>query len=59
MAVAILGVLGLVVVIAAYLAGIAVGKLAASKERGEDPNGVRVSAKDIVGGARRHPARAS
>lgn len=59
MAEAILGILALVVAVAAYVAGVAVGKLSASKERGDDPERVHVSPDDFVGGSRHHTAGAS
>ena len=40
--------LGLVIAAATFFGGVAVGKIDASRERGDDPNQARVSVKEIV-----------
>ncbi len=55
----VISVMGLIIALAAYLAGVAVGKIAASKENGGDPDRVRVSPENIAGGAKHRPAKAS
>lgn len=55
----ILSIIGLVIAVCAYVAGVAVGKIAASRESGSSGRDVRVSRENIVGGASRRSVKAS
>lgn len=52
-------VLGVVITTAAFLGGVAAGKISAYKENGKDPNKARVSPRDLISSTRRsHSAKA-